>query len=141
MAIDGPLRPILVLFFLETYLDLLVGGLINRENDYLFDIPKNWGPGGNLEFGDQFTVILGYVFFFLCLLFPFFMIWILYKRHLRIWMTVSEERSFNTNYECFWEEFKPSLPLFGNYYLLFICRRITLALICYNLWEEQYTMF
>jgi len=39
MTIDGPLRPILILFFLEAYLDLLIGGLINTENNYLTEIP------------------------------------------------------------------------------------------------------
>ena len=39
MTIDGPLRPIIILFFLEAYLDLLIGGLINTENNYLIEIP------------------------------------------------------------------------------------------------------
>lgn len=52
LAIDGPLRPIIVIFFLETYMDLLIGALLNTENFYLLDVPSNWGPNGNLGFGD-----------------------------------------------------------------------------------------
>ena len=52
LSIDGPLRPIIILFFLETYLDLLIGGLINTENAYLFNVSKNWGKNGYLSFGD-----------------------------------------------------------------------------------------
>ena len=70
-SLDGPLRPVLILFFLEAYLDLLIGGLINTENSYLFDVAANWGPNGLLTFSDQFTVIFGYFFYIGCIVFPF----------------------------------------------------------------------
>lgn len=52
LSLNGPLKPILILFFIETYLDLLIGGLINTENDYLFNVSGNWGVNGYLSFGD-----------------------------------------------------------------------------------------
>ena len=49
--IDG-LRPMMILFMLEGYIDLLIGALINTENDYLFLVSENWGPDGNLNWSD-----------------------------------------------------------------------------------------
>lgn len=80
LSLNGPLRPILILFFLECYLDLLIGGLINTENDYLFNVSGNWGVGGYLSFGDQFCVILGNIFYILCLMFPFFVVYTLSQK-------------------------------------------------------------
>ena len=52
LKLESPYRTIVMIFFLETYLDLLFGGLINKENDYLFDDSANWGPNGLLTLGD-----------------------------------------------------------------------------------------
>jgi hypothetical protein len=41
-----------MIFLLETYLDLTLGGLVNSENDYLLDDPDNWGPRGYLTKSD-----------------------------------------------------------------------------------------
>jgi hypothetical protein len=77
VATETPVRVIFIVFFLETYIDLFLGGLINSENDYLFEVAANWGPNGYLSFSDQFTVILGNVIYFGCILFPFFVVWLL----------------------------------------------------------------
>lgn len=50
--VESPYRTIFMIFFLETYLDLLLGGLVNTENSYLFLEPENWGVNGWLTFGD-----------------------------------------------------------------------------------------
>jgi hypothetical protein len=42
----------MIIFFLETYLDLLLGGLLNTENDYLMDNPDNWGRNADLSMSD-----------------------------------------------------------------------------------------
>jgi hypothetical protein len=52
VKLDTPTTSILAVFFLETYIDLFLGGLINTENDYLFEVAANWGPGGYLSFSD-----------------------------------------------------------------------------------------
>jgi len=44
--------PVMILFMLEGYIDLLLGALINTENDYLFLVADNWGFGGNLNYSD-----------------------------------------------------------------------------------------
>jgi len=52
IKIEGPLRSVYLLFFLEMYIDLLLGGLVNTENAYLFDTPGNFGPNGYLAMSD-----------------------------------------------------------------------------------------
>lgn len=45
-------KSVLAIFYVETYIDLVLGGLVNTENDYLFEVKENWGPNGNLNFSD-----------------------------------------------------------------------------------------
>lgn len=52
IKLDEPIRLILIGFYLGVYIDLLMGCLINTENAYLFSVPSNWGPNGNLTFSD-----------------------------------------------------------------------------------------
>ena len=49
---EAAFRTVFILFFLETYLDLTLGGLLNTENDYLLVDPANWGPRGLLNTSD-----------------------------------------------------------------------------------------
>jgi len=37
VTIESAYRTVMIIFFLETYLDLTIGGLVNTENDYLLD--------------------------------------------------------------------------------------------------------
>ena len=71
VAIESAYRTIIIVFFLETYLDLLLGGYLNTENDLLLDDPSNWGIRGNLTASDQFGIVLGNMIFIGCLVFPF----------------------------------------------------------------------
>ena len=50
--IESAYRSIILVFFLETYLDLLLGGFLNSENDYLLDDASNWGMRGKLTKSD-----------------------------------------------------------------------------------------
>jgi len=72
--------PVMILFMLEGYIDLLIGALINTENDYLFLVADNWGPYGHLNFSDQFSVLLGNFFYFACIIFPVVVFWALNKK-------------------------------------------------------------
>jgi hypothetical protein len=47
-----PARSLLIIFYLEAYIDLYIGGLINTENDWLFEVPGNWGFNGYLSWSD-----------------------------------------------------------------------------------------
>jgi len=77
---ETPIKSILVVFYCELYIDLLLGGLVNSENDYLLEEPSNWGPNGNLSGSDQFTVILGNFFYFTAMIFPFVAIYLLHRK-------------------------------------------------------------
>jgi hypothetical protein len=52
LTLESAYRTIIIIFFLETYLDLTLGGMLNTENDYLLDDPANWGPRGLLTKSD-----------------------------------------------------------------------------------------
>jgi hypothetical protein len=80
VTIESAYRTVIIIFFLETYLDLLLGGLINTENDYLMNDPDNWGRRGLLTFSDQFAIIIGNIIYVCCILFPFITIYILDKK-------------------------------------------------------------
>ena len=123
LSFEGPLRPVLILFFIETYLDLFIGGLINTENGYLFDVPANWGWNGLLTYSDQFTVLLGYVFYILCLLFPFVVIWVLHKHSKVSFLNKADEQEFDSLYNILYEDFKKNDNPFVFYYLVYIVRR------------------
>ena len=77
---ETPLKSILVVFYCELYIDLLIGGLVNSENDFLLEEPTNWGPNSNLNGSDQFTIILGNFFYFTALIFPFVAIYLLHRK-------------------------------------------------------------
>ena len=52
LKIETPYRTFIMIFFLEAYLDLLLGGLLNTENDHFFISFDNWGINGNLTITD-----------------------------------------------------------------------------------------
>ena len=81
VTIESAYRTIFLIFFLETYLDLLLGGFLNSENDYLLDDPSNWGRRGNLTMSDQFAIVLGNIIFIGCLVFPFVVMLILHVKY------------------------------------------------------------
>jgi len=66
----------MVRFLLEGYIDLFIGSLLNTENAYLFSIKDNFGYYGNLTYGDQISVILGFAFFYASSIFPLFVAWV-----------------------------------------------------------------
>lgn len=52
LKIETAYRTIMIIFFTETYIDLLLGGLVGSENFHLFMDPENWGTKGNLTMSD-----------------------------------------------------------------------------------------
>ena len=139
--IDGPLRPLIILFYLEGYLDLLIGALINTENDYLFLVSSNWGPNGNLTFSDQFTVILGNFFHFTCIIFPVVVLYILrIKVSDHALMLQKDREGFNELYECLYEDFREQKSGLLHYYAIYMIRRVIFVIVCFWLWTPEYTM-
>jgi hypothetical protein len=141
LAIDGPLKPIIILFFLETYLDLLIGGLINTENFYLFDVPSNWGWNGNLTFADQFSVILGTMFYIGCIVFPFIVMNALHKKTKAAFMNKGDESKFDAVYGCLYEEFKARDNFLTHYYFVYVTRRVIFVVVCFKFYEPVWTAF
>ena len=78
---EAAYRTIFVIFFLEAYLDLALGGLVNTENDYLLDDPALWGPRGMLTKSDQFAIILGNIFYIITSLFPWIVMFLMERKY------------------------------------------------------------
>ena len=74
-------RTIIMIFLLEAYLDLTLGGLVNTENDYLLEDPDNWGPRGNLTKSDQFSIVLGNILYISTMVFPFVVMYVIELKH------------------------------------------------------------
>ena len=141
VKIDGSLKPIMILFMLEGYIDLLIGALLNTENDYLFLVADNWGPNGNLNYSDQFTVLLGNFFYFSCIMFPVVVFWVLRHRTNQYGFMLNADRAnFNSNYDCLYDGFKHQKSGLLNYYSVYMIRRVTFVAVCFIFWEEQYTL-
>lgn len=77
LTIESAYRTVIILFFLETYLDLTLGGLVNTENDYLLDDYSNWGPRGLITKSDQFALILGNMIYVVTCIFPFLVMFLM----------------------------------------------------------------
>ena len=139
--IDGPIKPILIIFMLEDYIDLLLGALINTENDFLFLVADNWGPYGNLNYSDQFTVLLGTFFYFSCIIFPVVVFWALHKKSRGyVYLLKGDQAIFNETYECLYDGFVVQKSGLFHYYSVYMIRRIVFVAICFIFWEEQFTL-
>ena len=80
LKLEASYKSITMIFFLEMYMKMLVAGLINTENNYLFDQTANWGLNGLLTKSDQFCIISGNMIFVMCMVFPFYNCYILELR-------------------------------------------------------------
>ena len=57
-------------FIYVFYLEMLIYGMINLENDELINLPSNWSLSGNLKFAEQFSIVLGIIFYYALLCLP-----------------------------------------------------------------------
>jgi hypothetical protein len=122
-------------FIYGTYIDLLISAFINTENEYLFDIPGNFGLDGNLNYSDQFTVLFGYFFYFLLLSFPMLVI-ILVRSHKR--ESFKSDMHF-CRFEKAWglliSRERTDVPFYMHYCFVFIMKRTIFAWIGFYLYE------
>ena len=140
LKLEASYRTITMIFFLETFMDLLLGGLINTENDYLISDSRNWGPNGALTKSDQFCIIFGNIIYIMCMVFPFFICYILeYRRQIR-YKGVNLAERFNA----FWEDLisgtRINSPGYLQYFSVFLLRKQVYALIVFHLYREEYVM-
>jgi hypothetical protein len=136
---DGPARVFFILFVLEMYIDLVMGGLVNMENWYLLDVPGNFGPNGHLPLGDQLGIILGCIFTILCVMFPFLVVYVHWKKSREHFALTGDVLAFDRLYGCLYEDFKTSAHPVFHYYTQFLIRRIIYAVVCFIFYEEHYT--
>lgn len=127
-------------FIYAAYADLLIGAYVNTENADLLDVPSNWGPSGNLNYSDQLTVILGYVFYFVLAVYPFFVL-LLVKRH----RTESLKSSIHhTRFEKAWGMLISSERTDNAWYLhycaVYILRRTIFVMIGFFLYEQRFLL-
>ena len=80
---------------------------MNTENDYLFDDNENWGFSGNMSRSDQFSVILGNFVYVGCVIFPFYVIYILDVKSNQRYNNKYTKSSFDKFYSVLYEGLKP----------------------------------
>jgi hypothetical protein len=81
------------LFFYVVYMQLFIGSLINWDNARFINSPSNFGANGNLDFDDQFNIIIGFIMFGLCLMFPAVVWWVMDKNYKKLMMN-NKDRSY-----------------------------------------------
>lgn len=103
VAPSATYRTIVMIFLLETYLDLTLGGLINTENDFLLDDPTNWGPRGNLTKSDQFSIVLGNIIHISTVVFPFVVMVVIDWKYQNRYANRYKVAEYDFVYECMYE--------------------------------------
>ena len=80
------------------YTQLAFGALINTDNDPLLSVPANWGFGGHLDFADQSSILLGYLFYIMVVAFPFVVAHIVYKQSTVAYLHQKDRIAFKQTY-------------------------------------------
>lgn len=96
-----------IVFFTETYIDLLLGSLLNSENFHLLNDPKNWGSKATaMSQSDQIAIFLGVFFYSFSMTFPFAVVILLDKAYsMRFW-PVHKRHQFNILYDFLYDGLK-----------------------------------
>jgi hypothetical protein len=125
----------MIIFFLETYLDLFLGGMLNTENDYLLDNPDNWGRRGDLTFSDQFCVIVGNIIYIGCMLFPFIVIFILDLKYAMRYQNPYKRAGFDKLYDILYHGLITNQSGAFHYYSVYLIRKFLFAHIVFYFHE------
>ena len=136
LKLDSPYRTLLMIFFLETYLDLLLGGLVNTENDYLLNNSANWGPNGLLTVSDQFSIIVGNIIYITCMIFPIFVMFVLESRRRSIHKSKAHTASLDFYWADLYNGMRTTDPGYLHYYAVFLVRKQVYGLMVFHLYEE-----
>lgn len=83
---------------------------------------------------------MGFFFFFGCIVFPFYAVYIMDKKSKAAWISKEEEASFDTLHEVLYDEFITTLPGYLHYYAVFMYRRIVFIVVAFYFYEEQHTL-
>lgn len=125
------MRSVITIVYLETYIDFMIGGLVNTENDYTFNDIRNWGANGWLTYSDQFSIILGYVMYIMCIMFPFWIFSLFHWKASAQFDSEGKELEFDEMYSALYEEFKVTSNPLTNYYAVYLLRRWIFVFMAY----------
>jgi len=128
------------MFFMVLYMDIIIGGVVNTDNDYLLRFSRNFGAGGYLNFSDQLTIIVGNLFFYSALMLPFFVMWLSYKKRQAPFMSAAQEDHFEKKWGFLFTEFRSSNAGIFHYLFVFVLRRLIFVMLCMEMYEPEYTV-
>lgn len=131
----------MIIFFLETYLDLTIGGLLNTENDYLLDDPDNWGRRAMLTKSDQFCIIFGNIIYIGTNVFPFIIMYLLQQKYELRYMNKYMRSGFDHYYDVLYEGLKTQTKGPYQYWSIYLLRKLIFSYIVFYFMDIEYTLF
>jgi hypothetical protein len=136
LSTETAYRTVVIVVFLETYADLLLGGFVSAENDEFFYDSANWGWRGNLKMSDQVAMIIGKIFFIGCLVFPFIVVYILQRKYETRYSTELKMGPFNKLYDVLYEGMRTNITGYLHYYSIFLFRKMIFCFLVYYMHQE-----
>jgi hypothetical protein len=127
------------MFYMVLYMDIIIGGVVNTDNDYLLRVSKNFGAGGYLNFSDQLTIIVGNIFFYTALTLPFFVLWLSFRKRSAPFMNDAQEEHFEKKWGFLFNEFRSSNAGIFHYLFVFILRRLIFVMLCMEVSSPEFT--
>jgi hypothetical protein len=134
-------KPVAITIVLLLYTHFLFGSLLNTENESLLRLSSNWGFNGNLNFSDQFTILLGYAFYLMLVVFPFLVAYTLLKRTSLPHMTNERRIEFLHTYQCLFEPFKHQNLGVHSFLLATLARKTLFVLVAFYFWKPHQVLF
>lgn len=138
--LTGSIMMISFSFLFAAYIDLLIGALINTENDYLYDSPSNWGINGDLNYSDQMTVLLGTTFNFILTLFPLFVLYLVITHKNLSMQHGMHLARFEKRWGMLIADDRTDVPVYLHYALAFIIKRTVFVYVCFYLYEPKFIL-
>jgi hypothetical protein len=135
------LKTTFIIFMWIIYLPLFIGALINWDNINLLDEGGKLYRTGKLSSGDVFNIVMGFIFFVLLVAFPLVVYHHLNLNGMKTCMPEKERRRWKEEYYYFNEEFREDLPVYHNYFLVALLRRMMFAFVAYGLGAAAVSTF
>ena len=140
MAGNQSYRGLFATFYVLFYLDLLMGSLLNTENDYFIDSIDNWGANGKLSKSDQFAFVFGKIFQGLSLFVPIWVVFILHTKNRNIRLDENKQLEYDQKFGTLYEGIKTQGHYWwGYFYGVFVFRKMLFGLMVYEFWQPHFT--
>jgi len=127
------------LFAYIVYMQVFVGSLINWDNARLINSPSNFGANGNLDFDDQFNIVIGFIFFGLCLLFPVIVWYVMDLNFKKLMMKTKDRVYYYKSFLFLNEELRDNIEPWYNYFFVVVIRRAAFCLSAYYLGSNEFS--